>query len=92
MIHMVAALVLVNCHFPFDTRILEEISNVPMITDVYRTEGRYDLIVKITAETEEMLKAVIANIDEISGVDGTISLTLADQQPKVDGNLLTDAV
>jgi DNA-binding Lrp family transcriptional regulator len=80
---MVAALVLVNCHFPFDTRILEEISNVPMITDVYRTEGRYDLIIKVTAETEEKLKEVITkNIEEISGVDATIPLTIADQATK----------
>lgn len=80
MIPMVAALVLVNCRFPFDTRILEEISNVPLITNVYRTEGRYDLIVKVTAETEEKLKEVITkNIDKISGVDATISLNIIEK-------------
>lgn len=77
---MAAALVLVNCRFPFDIRILEQISNVPMITDIYRTEGRYDLIVKVTAETEEKLKAIITKkIDAISGVDATISLTIVEK-------------
>jgi DNA-binding Lrp family transcriptional regulator len=51
-----------------------------MITDVYRTEGRYDLIIKVTAETEAKLKEVITkNIDEISGVDATISLTIVEK-------------
>jgi hypothetical protein len=40
---MIAAFVLVNCHFPFDARITDELSRMTSITNIYRTEGRYDL-------------------------------------------------
>jgi len=75
---MVAAFVLVNCHFPFDTRIMDEISKLPLVRNVYRTEGRYDLLVNIEAETEHMLRELIStNIDTMRGVDSTLSLTIA---------------
>ena len=79
-LRMVSALVLVNCRFPFDTGILKEISSLSIITKVFRTEGRYDLILKASAETEEKLKEAIANnIENIPGVDGTISLTIVEK-------------
>jgi DNA-binding Lrp family transcriptional regulator len=75
---MTSAFVLVNCHFPFDTKIMNEISMMPHVSAVHRTEGRYDLIVKVTAESEEKLQEVISmNINKIPGVDATISLTVA---------------
>ena len=75
---MTSAFVLVNCHFPFDTKIMDEISMMPHVSAVHRTEGRYDLIVKVTAESEEKLQEVISmNINKIPGVDATISLTVA---------------
>jgi DNA-binding Lrp family transcriptional regulator len=79
---MTSAFVLVNCHFPFDTKIMDEISMMPHVSAVHRTEGRYDLIVKVTAESEEKLQEVISmNINKIPGVDATISLTVAKDHP-----------
>jgi DNA-binding Lrp family transcriptional regulator len=75
---MIAAFVLVNCHFPFDTRIMHEISKMPSVTNVYRTEGRYDLMVKINAETEEMLTNMISrDFNAIHGVDATLTMIIA---------------
>jgi DNA-binding Lrp family transcriptional regulator len=75
-----SAFVLVNCHFPFDSGIKDEISAMQQVSAVHRTEGRYDLIVKVTAETEEKLMEIISkNINEISGVDSTVSLIIADK-------------
>ena len=75
---MISAFVLVNCHFPFDTKIIHEISKLPSVTNVYRTEGRYDLIVKLTADTENKLNEVIStDIKTIHGVDATFSLVIA---------------
>ena len=75
---MTSALVLVNCHFPFDTKITDKISMMPHVSAIYRTEGRYDLIVKVTAESEEKLQELISmHINKIHGVDATISLTVA---------------
>jgi len=75
---MIAAFVLVNCSFPFDTRIIHEISKMPSVTNVYRTEGRYDLMVRINAETEEHLTNMIfRDFTVIHGVDETLMMIIA---------------
>ncbi|MEW6603654.1 MAG: Lrp/AsnC family transcriptional regulator [Thermoproteota archaeon] len=75
---MTSAFVLVNCRFPFDSRIMDKISMMPHVSAVHRTEGRYDLILKITAQSEAKLQEVISmHINKIPGVDATISLTVA---------------
>ena len=75
---MTSALVLVNCHFPFDIKIMDKLSMMPYISAIYRTQGRYDLNVKVTAESEEKLQELISmHINKMPGVDATISLTVA---------------
>ncbi len=75
---MISAFVLVNCHFPFDVRIADEVSKLPFVLNVYRTEGRYDLLVKLNADTEDKLKERISgDINTIHGIDATITLTIA---------------
>ena len=75
---MTSALVLVNCHFPFDIKIMDKLSMMPYISAIYRTQERYDLIVKVTAESEEKLQELISmHINKITVVDATISLTVA---------------
>lgn len=72
---MVFAFVLVNCHFPFDTRIMQQISMMQHVLAVHRTEGRYDLIIKVSGESEENLKEIVSlQINKIRGVDATILL------------------
>ncbi len=74
---MTLAIVLVNCRFPFDSRIMDKISIMPHVSAVHRTEGRYDLILKITAESDAKLQELISmHIEKIPGVDATISLTV----------------
>ena len=74
-----SAFVILNCRFPFDTRIMHEISKLPSVTNVYRTEGMYDLIVRVNVETEHKLKELIfTNINAIRGVDSTLTLTIAE--------------
>ena len=78
MLIVISAFVIINCHFPFDARILNEITKLPCVASVNRTEGRYDLIIKVNAETEESLKELISNdIKTIPGVDSTLLLTIA---------------
>lgn len=75
---MASAFVLVNCHFPFDIRIVDLISEIQHVTAVHRTEGRYDLILKLNAASEQILTEIISSqINKIPGVDGTISLLIA---------------
>jgi DNA-binding Lrp family transcriptional regulator len=80
---MMSAFVLVNCHFPFDTRIMNEISKMPSIANVYRTSGRYDLIIKINANTEDELKEIIStDINTLQGVDATVTMIIAKEHMK----------
>jgi DNA-binding Lrp family transcriptional regulator len=80
---MVCALVLVNCHFPFDTGIMDEISKMPFVSNLYRTSGRYDLIVKINANTEDEVKEMITtDINRLHGVDATFTMIIAKEHIK----------
>jgi DNA-binding Lrp family transcriptional regulator len=75
---MSAAFVLVNCHFPYDPRITDAISRIMSVTNIYRTEGRYDLILRVNAESNEKLRELISrDIDAIHGVDATITMIIA---------------
>jgi DNA-binding Lrp family transcriptional regulator len=75
---VISAFVLVNCHFPFDVKIKDNISNIPSVTEVYRTSGRYDLLVKINADAEDNLKEIVSkDIGTIHGIDDTVALIIA---------------
>jgi DNA-binding Lrp family transcriptional regulator len=75
---VISAFVLINCHFPFDVRIKDDISNIPSVTEVYRTSGRYDLLVKINADAEDKLKEIVSeDIGTIHGIDDTPALIIA---------------
>jgi DNA-binding Lrp family transcriptional regulator len=75
---VISAFVLINCHFPFDVRIKDDISNIPSVTEVYRTSGRYDLLVKINADAEDKLKEIVSeDIGTIHGIDDTAALIIA---------------
>jgi DNA-binding Lrp family transcriptional regulator len=57
-----AFVLLLNCRFPFDATIAEKLNQLPTITNVYRTSGvTNDLILKVTAETEDALHKVLGN-------------------------------
>lgn len=76
---MVSAFLLVNCRFPFDVRIVEQISKLAFVSNVYRTEGRYDLLVRLNADTKDILREQISShISAIQGVDDTVTLNIAD--------------
>lgn len=86
---MVSAFVLVNCHFPFDTRIMDEMSKMPSVANVYRISGRYDLMVKINACTEDELKEIIStDINTLEGVDATVIMIIAKEHMKSSENVV----
>jgi DNA-binding Lrp family transcriptional regulator len=77
---MKSALVLINCHFPFDIKILEKFKKIPAITDIYRSKGIYDLIVKITSSSEEEFGEIMNDISRTDNVDATVTLTIIEKQ------------
>jgi DNA-binding Lrp family transcriptional regulator len=57
---------------------MDEISRIPSVTHVYRTEGRYDLMVKIKAETKDTLTNMISrDFGAIHGVDATLTMFIS---------------
>ena len=75
---MSTAFVLVNCQFPFDSTIKDKISKMPAVTSVDRTQGRYELLVKIRGDTEDDIRSIVAReFNSISGVDATLIMIIA---------------
>lgn len=75
---MSTAFVLVNCHFPFDPTVMDKISRMPAVTSVDRTQGRYDLLVKMRGQTEDDIRNIVAQeFDSLSGVDATLVMIIA---------------
>ena len=75
-----SAFLLLNCHFPFDKNIVSAISSLPFVQKVHRVEGRYDLVVKIDADTDnKMLEIVSHDIKKIQGVDDVLLLKITSQ-------------
>jgi len=73
---MLSALVLINCHFPFEKEILEKLQNLTEVTNIYRTQGIYDLIVKITTSSEEEFKETMRDITKLHRVNSTVALVI----------------
>jgi DNA-binding Lrp family transcriptional regulator len=77
---MVSALILINCRFPFDKQIIEKLKRISTISDVYRTQGVYDLITKIVYSSEKEFKETMTGIARIDGVNSTLTLLIADKR------------
>ncbi|AFU60059.1 putative 2-isopropylmalate synthase [Candidatus Nitrososphaera gargensis Ga9.2] len=71
---MTLAFVFVDCaqhqHSASIGRALREVQGV---LEVYSTTGVYDLIVKVSADDETKLQAIIASIKSVSGVMSAIT-------------------
>lgn len=75
---MTSAIVLLNCRFPFDTSIVDRLHQLSAVTNVYRTSGMYDLIVKVSADTENELHTIVGDkIGKIHDVDSTLTMVIA---------------
>lgn len=77
---MISALVLVNCHFPFDNQILEKLKTFREITNIYKTRGVYDLMVKITSSSEKEFGEVMSEIGRVNKVNSTVTLTIHEKE------------
>ncbi len=65
-------------HTTRSVKIKDHKSNIPYVTEIYRTSGRYDLLVKIHSDAEDKLKEIVSkDIGMIHGVDDTIALIIS---------------
>jgi DNA-binding Lrp family transcriptional regulator len=76
---MTSTFVLVNCRFPYDARVRDEISKIPSVTNIYRTSGLYDLMVRVTVDAQDRLNALVsADIGKVRDVNSTVTMIIAD--------------
>ncbi|HVD36339.1 MAG TPA: Lrp/AsnC ligand binding domain-containing protein, partial [Nitrososphaeraceae archaeon] len=66
--------------FPFDKQITEKLKRLSAISEVYRTQGVYDLITKIVYSSEKEFKETMSGITRIDGVNSTLTLLIADKR------------
>lgn len=73
---MLSAIVLINCHFPFEKEILKRLQELTEVRNVYRTQGIYDLIVKLKSPSEEEFKRTMVEIGKLHRVNSTVALII----------------
>jgi DNA-binding Lrp family transcriptional regulator len=78
---MTSAFVFINCHFPFNDAVIEELGKLPFVSDVYRTSGIYDIIVGVNSFTEKALRQnMIMDIRSIENVNSIVTMVIADEK------------
>jgi DNA-binding Lrp family transcriptional regulator len=78
---MTSAFIFINCPFPFNDAVIEELVKLPFVSDVYRTSGIYDIIVGVNSLTEKALRQnMIRDIRSIENVNSTVTMVIVDEK------------
>jgi DNA-binding Lrp family transcriptional regulator len=73
------AIVLVNTDIGSEEEVLNKISNIEGVTEVYIVYGVYDLVVKVSASTTEELKDIISSkIRKLPNVRSTLTMIVVE--------------
>jgi DNA-binding Lrp family transcriptional regulator len=74
-IEMTSALLLINCIIGYQDYVVNELKKLSEFIEVYKVNGIYDIIVKVTTNSEEELQEImIAKIRKIEGITTTLTL------------------
>jgi DNA-binding Lrp family transcriptional regulator len=77
---MTFAFIFINCHFPFNDAVIEELGKLSFVNNVYRTSGIYDIIVRVNSPTEKALRHnMTRDIRGIENVNSTVTMVIADE-------------
>ncbi|HXP51898.1 MAG TPA: Lrp/AsnC ligand binding domain-containing protein [Bacteroidia bacterium] len=68
---MPSAFLLINCKLGSDRDVMNRLSKIPVVIEVYRVYGAYDIIVKVSAETVEKLQEALKF--DLKGLDNVVS-------------------
>jgi DNA-binding Lrp family transcriptional regulator len=76
---MTSAFIFINCHFPFNDAVIKELGKLPFVSNLYRTSGIYDIIVRVNSLTEKALREnMIRDIRSIENVNSTMTMVIAE--------------
>jgi DNA-binding Lrp family transcriptional regulator len=77
---MTSAFIFINCHFPFNDVVVEELGKLPFVSNVYRTSGIYDIIVRVNMPAEKTRRQnMTRDIHSIENVNSTVTMVIADE-------------
>jgi DNA-binding Lrp family transcriptional regulator len=68
---MPAAFLLINCKLGSDREVINRLSKIPIVIEVYRVYGAYDIIVRVAADTVEKLQQALKF--DLKGLDNVVS-------------------
>jgi uncharacterized protein with GYD domain len=70
--------ILLNCDLGAEEYIVDELKQMPIISNAYLTFGAYDVIAEIEAENQERFEKVISTIRKLTRVVSTMTLNVID--------------
>ena len=77
---MTSAFIFINCHFPFNDAVAEELGKLPFVNNVYRTRGIYDIIVRVNLPAEKAQRqSMTRDIRSIENINSTLTMVIADE-------------
>jgi DNA-binding Lrp family transcriptional regulator len=82
---MPTAYVLMNCDLNSETKIIEELKDLPELVEISKVVGSYDMVAKVTADTVEKFKEVIdLRIRGTEEIRSTLTLIFMEANDKLE--------
>jgi DNA-binding Lrp family transcriptional regulator len=79
---------LVTCHPGSEKEVISEIRTIPEVVEINGILGKYDIIVKLTAENPDKMELAVAEIRRIEILDSHTMPVLYGQGGTIDEELL----
>jgi DNA-binding Lrp family transcriptional regulator len=72
---MIKAYVILNCDLGIEKEIIQSLKKIKGVREAYGTLGLYDIIVKLTSETEEGIRTIVHEIRQMPQIQSIMTLT-----------------
>jgi DNA-binding Lrp family transcriptional regulator len=77
---MANAFVLLNCDLGAEEDIIKELSTIGGVAKAYKTQGVYDMIVKLQSDSSADLRSIIGKIRRIDRVRSSLTMIVTGDQ------------
>jgi DNA-binding Lrp family transcriptional regulator len=72
---MPSAFLLINCKLGSDRDVINRLSKIPVVIEVYRVYGAYDIVVRVAAgNVEKLQQALQSDLKRLDNVVSTVTL------------------
>jgi hypothetical protein len=77
---MAEAYVLINCDLGTEENVIKELKSVQGVSEVKGVFGVYDVIAKVTSDSEPGIKKVISRVRSMSSVKSSLTMMVVEGQ------------